>query len=162
MANHRYAHAAFPDLHDLTVHFKALELVSCENKSLSECHDAGFNSETLQCSSCNELPQFHLDQLVDDCNACCTPDEGEMQHQKYPLAHIEICECNLGRFPQVQAFVKSDMVNQWGNHVKVRHVRGTLPTIKLKDVYGETQQTLNIEKWDTDTITEFLNTWIEY
>ncbi|VDM28749.1 unnamed protein product [Toxocara canis] len=55
--------------------------VLCGNKSLSQCRDAGFNSETLQCSSCNELPQFHLDQLVDDCNACCTPDESENQHE---------------------------------------------------------------------------------
>ncbi|VDM25500.1 unnamed protein product [Toxocara canis] len=95
-----------------------------------------------------------------DCR--CSANKVEAEHKKYPLAHIEICECNLARFPQVQAFVKSDMVNQWGSHVKVRHVRGTLPTIKLKDVYGETQQTMNIEKWDTDTITEFLNAWIDY
>jgi hypothetical protein len=54
------------------------------------------------------------------------------------------------------------MVNQWGNHVKVRHIRGILPTISLKDEFGETQKSLNIEKWDTDTITAFLNAWVEY
>ncbi|VDK42448.1 unnamed protein product [Anisakis simplex] len=137
--------------------------VKCEkNESAARCHDAGFNSDTLQCSSCSELPHFHLDRLVDGCNECCTPDEDEVQHEKYPVAHIEICECNLARFPQVQAFVKSDMVRQWGNHVKVRHVRGTLPTIKLKDRFGETHQTLNIEKWNTDTIKDFLNNWLDY
>uniref|UniRef100_A0A914RH85 Selenoprotein F/M domain-containing protein n=1 Tax=Parascaris equorum TaxID=6256 RepID=A0A914RH85_PAREQ len=114
------------NLQNLTAYFEAMELVSCENKSLNECRDAGFNSETLQCSSCNELPQFHLDQLVDDCNACCTADEGELQHQM---------KIALMKSQNIAAFVKSDMVNQWGNHVKVRHVRGTLPTIKLKDVY---------------------------
>lgn len=136
-------------------------ICAAKELSASECHGKGFNKDTLQCSSCGELPQFHLDQLVDDCNACCTKDADEQQHEKYPLAQIEICECNLGRFPQVQAFVKSDMAKQWGSRVKVRHVRGTLPTIKLKDIDGETQQTMNIEKWDTDTITEFLNMWLE-
>ncbi len=63
---------------------------------------------------------------------------------------------------QFSAFVKSDKVKQWGIHVQVRHVRGVLPTIRLKDEFGETQQTMNIEKWDTDTVTEFLNTWLEY
>ncbi|VDD87943.1 unnamed protein product [Enterobius vermicularis] len=129
--------------------------------SVNECHDKGFNKDTLQCSSCSELSQFHLDMLIEDCKKCCNQDVDEEKHEKYPLAQIEICECNLGRFPQVQAFVKSDMVRQWGPRVKVRHVRGTLPTIKLKDIFGETQRTLNVEKWDTDTITEFLNMWLE-
>lgn len=53
------------------------------------------------------------------------------------------------------------MVKKWGNCVKVHHVRGTLPTIKLLDTQGEVQKIMNIEKWDTDTITEFLNTWLE-
>lgn len=64
------------------------------------------------------------------------------------------------------------MKDQWGSRLKVRHVRGVLPTILLKNADGETQRTLNIEKWDTDTgfvirlafllfvpisVTEFLN-----
>ncbi|KAM3727613.1 Selenoprotein [Dirofilaria immitis] len=125
------------------------------------CQERGFNSESLQCSSCADLPQFHLDELVADCNSCCREDYGKTEHEKYPLAHIEICECNLGRFPQAEAFVKSNMVKKWGTCVKVRHVRGTLPTIKLLDAQGEVQKIMNIEKWDTDTITEFLNTWLE-
>ncbi|KAK6113344.1 Sep15/SelM redox domain family protein [Brugia pahangi] len=125
------------------------------------CQERGFNSESLQCSSCADLPQFHLDELVDDCNSCCRKDYAEMEQEKYPRAHIEICECNLGRFPQAEAFVKSNMVKKWGTCVKVHHVRGTLPTIKLLDAQGEVQKTMNIEKWDTDTITEFLNTWLE-
>lgn len=53
------------------------------------------------------------------------------------------------------------MKDQWGSKLKVRHVRGTLPTIHLKSEDGQSQRTLNIEKWDTDTITEFLNDWLE-
>lgn len=43
------------------------------------------------------------------------------------------------------------MKNQWGFRLKVRQVRGVLPTILLKNSDGQTQRTLNIEKWDTDT-----------
>ena len=53
------------------------------------------------------------------------------------------------------------MKDQWGAKLKVRHVRGTLPTIVLKSADGRPQRSLNIEKWDTDTITEFLNDWLE-
>jgi len=35
-------------------------------------------------------------------------------------------------------------------------VRGADPAIKLMDEDGEVKEVLNIEKWDTDTITEFL------
>ncbi|EPB78121.1 hypothetical protein ANCCEY_02761 [Ancylostoma ceylanicum] len=128
------------------------------------------------------------------------------------MAHIEVCECNLARFPQVQgkfrflhfkegmlsqherfipiytcvdilikwifsAFVRENMASHWGGKVRVRQVRGVRPQIKLKgalsllactcpirtfqDDAGITKQTLNIEKWDTDTIKDFLNQWID-
>ncbi|KAK6021238.1 hypothetical protein OSTOST_13098 [Ostertagia ostertagi] len=53
------------------------------------------------------------------------------------------------------------MASEWGDRVRVRHVRGVRPQIVLKDRSGSTAQTFNIEKWDTDTIKDFLNEWIE-
>ena len=44
------------------------------------------------------------------------------------------------------AFVKSEMKDQWGNKVKVRHVRGVLPTIVLKSADGRVQKSLNVSK----------------
>ncbi|KHJ84028.1 hypothetical protein OESDEN_16262 [Oesophagostomum dentatum] len=107
-----------------------------EEYSLSreECRDAGFIPEELMCSSCSKLSKFNLEILVTDCNACCTKDEDD-KHEKYPMADMEVCECNLGRFPQVQAFVQRDMAANWGGKVRIRHVRGVLPQIKLK-AYG--------------------------
>ncbi|KAJ1357246.1 hypothetical protein KIN20_015348 [Parelaphostrongylus tenuis] len=128
--------------------------------SLEECSSHGFVPETLKCSSCEKLGSYSLEILMSDCMSCCTKEK-ELEHEKYPLAHIEVCECNLGRFPQVEAFVREDMASQWGGKVRVRHVRGVRPQIILKDANGVTKQTLNIEKWDTDTITDFLNQWIE-
>ncbi|CAJ0604031.1 unnamed protein product [Cylicocyclus nassatus] len=111
-----------------------------EEYSLSreECRDSGFIPEELKCSSCSQLTKFNLEILLSDCNACCTKDE-EDKHDKYPMADIEICECNLGRFPQVQAFVREDMASYWAGKVRIRHVRGVLPTIKLKDKSGITR-----------------------
>ncbi|ETN87003.1 hypothetical protein NECAME_05723 [Necator americanus] len=69
--------------------------------SREECQAAGFNPETLKCSTCKQLTEFNLDFLMTDCESCCTKDQDD-EHEKYPMAHIEVCECNLGRFPQVQ------------------------------------------------------------
>jgi hypothetical protein len=128
--------------------------------SHEECKEIGFNPETLKCSACEKLSQFQLEEILTDCQRCCTKDVTET-HERFPLAVFEVCDCNLGRFPQVNAFVKSEMKDDWGNKVKVKQVRGTLPTILLKSADGRTQRTLNIEKWDTDTITDFLNDWLE-
>lgn len=78
----------------------------------------------------------------------------------YPLADIEVCGWKIGRFPQLHAFVKSDRVKEWSG-LRVRYVRGADPVIKLLDEEGEPQESLNIEKWDTDTITEFLTERLE-
>lgn len=53
------------------------------------------------------------------------------------------------------------MKDQWGNKLKVRFARGTLPTVLLKSEDGQIQKTLNVEKWDTDTLTDFLNDWLD-
>ncbi|CAD5234224.1 unnamed protein product [Bursaphelenchus xylophilus] len=136
------------------------QLFEEEDLSPEECKEAGFNPATLKCGTCKLLPQYNLDLIVSDCEKCCLK-ESDKGHEKYPLAQIEICECNLQRFPQVNAFVKTELSQQWGNKLRIRHVRGTLPTTVLKDSEGQPQKTLNIEKWDTDTITDFLNDWLE-
>jgi len=66
----------------------------------------------------------------------------------------------LGSFPQVQAFVKSDKPGKFPN-LEVKYVGGQMPQIKLLDAEGVAQETLSITKWDTDTIEEFLNTYLE-
>ncbi|PAV75637.1 hypothetical protein WR25_07972 isoform A [Diploscapter pachys] len=128
--------------------------------SPEECRQAGFVPESLKCDSCHKLGDFNLDTLMTDCLGCCTKEK-ELEHEKYPLAIMEVCECNLGRFPQMQAFVHNDMAAAWGGRVKVRHVRGVRPTIILKDASGVPRQTLNVEKWDTNTLTGFLNEWVQ-
>uniref|UniRef100_A0A0K0FK33 Selenoprotein F n=1 Tax=Strongyloides venezuelensis TaxID=75913 RepID=A0A0K0FK33_STRVS len=128
--------------------------------TLEECKDLGYNRHTLQCSTCDKLTQFSLEELYTDCKSCCT-EEKYKTHEKYAFAYIEYCECNIARFPQAQAFIKSGMVNEWGNQLKVKHVRGSLPTLVMKDKKGMTIKSFNIESWDTNTIKEFLSGWLE-
>jgi len=61
----------------------------------------------------------------------------------------------LGAYPQVQAFVKSDKVRGFPN-LKVKYVRGADPIIKLLDDHNEVQEELAIDKWNTDSVEEFL------
>lgn len=41
-----------------------------------------------------------------------------------------------------------------------RYVRGADPIIKLMDEEGEVMETLAIDKWNTDSVEEFLNTYL--
>lgn len=61
----------------------------------------------------------------------------------------------MGRFPQVKAFVQSDRVDQFPN-LSVKYVRGLDPVIHLLNDQHETAETLSIEKWNTDSVEEFL------
>ncbi|CAI5447986.1 unnamed protein product [Caenorhabditis angaria] len=138
--------------------------ISCQKEEykidLEECKAAGFEPETLKCSTCEKLTDFNLETLLSDCLGCCTKEE-EFKHKTYPVAFLEVCECNLARFPQVQAFVHKDMASQWNGKVKVRHVRGVRPQVVLKDLDGVTKETLSVEQWDTDTLIDFFNQWID-
>ncbi|KAI3415757.1 hypothetical protein GPALN_005341 [Globodera pallida] len=131
------------------------EFIDEERMSGEDCLLAGLNSDTLKCSACRLLGQFSLEEILTDCLRCC--EELKVEEERFPYAEMHVCDCNLHRFPQIAAFVRSEMKNQWGGKLKVRQVRGVLPTILLKSEDGQTHKTLSVEKWDTDTVTEFLN-----
>uniref|UniRef100_A0AC35TMP3 Sep15_SelM domain-containing protein n=1 Tax=Rhabditophanes sp. KR3021 TaxID=114890 RepID=A0AC35TMP3_9BILA len=144
----------------LSILIVALTIRGDDSMTEEECSELGFNKKSLQCSTCAKLNSFGLEELYTDCDSCCTKEKA-VSHDKYPVAYIEYCDCNIARFPQAQAFIKGGMGSQWGSQLKVRHVRGVLPTLIMRDSKGKAQKTLNIESWNTDTITEFLNDWLE-
>lgn len=43
----------------------------------------------------------------------------------------------------------------------VKYVRGADPVIKLLDTEGNMQEELSIQKWDTNTVVEFLREHLE-
>lgn len=70
---------------------------------------------------------------------------------------LEVCTCKFGAYPQIQAFIKSHRPAQFPN-LQIKYVRGLDPIIKLYDKDGHLQETVAIEKWNTDSVEEFLKT----
>jgi len=56
----------------------------------------------------------------------------------------------------VQAFVKSNRPAAFPN-LEIKYVRGADPIIKLMDEQKVVQETLAIDKWNTDSVEEFLS-----
>lgn len=71
-----------------------------------------------------------------------------------------MCTCKFGAYPQIQAFVKSDRPAKFPN-LQIKYVRGLDPTVKMLDSAGNVKETLNINKWNTDTVQEFFETHLE-
>lgn len=119
------------------------------------CSTLGFTSD-LMCSSCTSLLDFKLEKLKEDCDKCCNKDANE-QAEKFHSAVLEVCGWKIGRYPQVQAFVKGEESTKFAKYLKVKYVRGQEPIIKLLSQEGEVKETLGISGWDTNTVSEFLD-----
>lgn len=128
--------------------------------STEDCTSLGFIKANLLCSSCDQLKDFSLEQLVDHCKECCHNDESATNEKKYARAILEVCTCKFPAYPQIQAFVKSDKPAKFPN-LQIKYVRGLDPIIKLLDKDGIVRDTVAIEKWNTDSVEEFLNTHLE-
>ncbi|KAL1518344.1 hypothetical protein ABEB36_001981 [Hypothenemus hampei] len=128
--------------------------------SSEDCWSLGFNKANLFCPYCDMLPKFNLDVLRDHCLECCTPEENTHTEKKYAKAILEVCTCKFGAYPQIQAFIKSDRPAKFPN-LQIRYVRGLDPIIKLYDKDGHLQETVAIEKWNTDSVDEFLSTHLD-
>lgn len=66
----------------------------------------------------------------------------------------------MGAYPQVQAFIKSDRPARYPG-LTIKYVRGADPVIKLLDDDESVAETLAIDKWNTDSVEEFLNIYME-
>ncbi|KAH7641229.1 salivary selenoprotein precursor-like protein [Dermatophagoides farinae] len=54
------------------------------------------------------------------------------------------------------SFIRGDKSKKYSN-LKIKFVRGILPILKLLNEHHDVVDELNIQKWDTDTIEEFLD-----
>uniref|UniRef100_A0A8C2L5E8 Selenoprotein F n=2 Tax=Cyprinus carpio TaxID=7962 RepID=A0A8C2L5E8_CYPCA len=127
--------------------------------SSEACREMGFSSNLL-CSSCDLLGQFSLGQLDLPCRQCCQMEAQLESRKLYPGAILEVCGCKLGRFPQVQAFVRSDKPKMFRG-LQIKYVRGSDPVLKLLDDNGNIAEELSILKWNTDSVEEFLSEKLE-
>ncbi|KAJ9582451.1 hypothetical protein L9F63_003209 [Diploptera punctata] len=141
----------------MLVIISALVINSFAEYSAEDCWSLGLNKANLLCSSCETLPTFDLGILKEHCNQCCHRDESGYAIKKYAQARLEVCTCKFGAYPQIQAFVKSDRPAKFPN-LQIKYVRGLDPIIKLMDKDGNVQDVLAIDKWNTDSVEEFLKT----
>jgi len=134
-------------------------VVQGEKLDTAQCLEKGFNSAKLLCSSCEDLKQFDLGKVAVDCVQCCTSDGGStaLENTKYEKAILEVCGWRLGAYPQVAAFIKSERPSRYPG-LTIKYVRGADPIIKLLDEDEEVAETLAIDKWNTDSVEEFLDT----
>lgn len=128
--------------------------------STEDCTSLGFTKANLLCSSCDQLKDFSLEPLIPHCKECCHNDESVPKDKKYARAILEVCTCKFPAYPQIQAFVKSDRPAKFPN-LQIKYVRGLDPIIKLLDKDGIVKDTVAIEKWNTDSVEEFLNTHLD-
>lgn len=128
--------------------------------SAEDCLAVGFNKANLLCSSCDQLASYDLNILKDHCLQCCQRDETAFPVKRYAQARLEVCTCKFGAYPQIQAFIKSDRPSKFPN-LTIKYVRGLDPIIKLMDKEGNVQDVLAIDKWNTDSVEEFLRTHLE-
>ncbi|XP_022789152.1 selenoprotein F-like [Stylophora pistillata] len=123
-----------------------------------ECRDLGF-SVNLICSSCDELKPFNLTSelsLEQNCRKCCQAD-GQEEATKTTLVRCpQQHPSMITQVPQVTAFVRSDRPAKFPN-LRINFVRGADPVLKLHDESNEVKEVLSIEKWNTDSVEEFLN-----
>ena len=63
-----------------TIFFSVLQCMSAK-LTAEECRSLGF-TPNLMCSTCDELPQFKLESLVENCNGCCQADQNETTVEK--------------------------------------------------------------------------------
>jgi hypothetical protein len=61
----------------------------------------------------------------------------------------------LGRYAQIAAFIRSERPSQFPSF-SVDYVRGADPMLRLYNEQDEQVESMGIEKWDTDTLTAFL------
>ena len=70
-----------------------LDWLQAEGMDSAECLEKGFNSAKLLCSHCEDLKQFDLSKVSQDCLQCCVSDGGSstLENTKYEKAILEVC-----------------------------------------------------------------------
>ncbi|ALC43913.1 CG7484 [Drosophila busckii] len=127
----------------------------------ADCRELGFIKSQLMCSTCDKLDDFGLETIKPQCKQCCTQDVQPAAKRTYAKAILEVCTCKFRAYPQIQAFIQSGRPAKFPN-LQIKYVRGLDPMVKLLDASGNTQETLSIAKWNTDTVEEFFETHLAH
>ncbi|XP_071555508.1 selenoprotein F [Temnothorax nylanderi] len=146
-------------LHTVLLLFIVAMDVAVAEFSADDCKMLGFNKANVLCSTCEHFAKSDLEKIYATCKECCLKDNDYdlSGSKRYPKAVLEVCTCKFGQYPQIQAFIKSDRPKKYKN-LSIKYVRGLDPIIKLYDAENKIEDVLDIHKWDTDSVDEFLST----
>ncbi|XP_043475662.1 selenoprotein F [Leptopilina heterotoma] len=125
--------------------------------SPEDCKELGFVKANLICSTCNILAEYNLPEAAANCKECCLKDD-DSQRKIYSKAVLEICKCKYGAYPQIEAFINSDLPSNFKN-LQIRFVNGLDPIIRLYENNVKVDD-VDIHKWNTDSVNEFLSTYL--
>jgi hypothetical protein len=147
-----------PPLRSVSALLLLVALFSCSLHSVlgsvHDCSALGF-VESLHCAECVRLEQVVGDeQLTNECHSCCVSSSAAAVGQ-YLSGVLQVCTCNLRRYPAVQEFVHTHSA-RFEPALKVEYVRGLTPTLVMK-AHDGTEETIGVQTWKLDTFEEFFN-----
>lgn len=124
--------------------------------SPGSCLALGFNSEVLQCQSCEIILRTVQDkQLYDDCSNCCLETTANVDNEeKYELIVLEIDKRIIYPGSDIAMIVKKK--KDLGLTVKYR--MGARPYLHLYRSKGDTSpaDSMFVGSWSKDTFEEYL------
>ena len=134
---------------------------------LAACKALGFNSETLQCPTCDVVQRVLDDKaLTDECAGCCAP----VEDATYERVVLEIDRRWVESFPDIKALIKAVDAKKKGKgktadfvlperiDVVVKYAFGARPQLSLFRKKTDTQpiDAINIMSWNRETLVDFL------
>ena len=111
-----------------------------------------FDSNVLQCSTCDSLLKIVGDQSIfDDCANCCRPDE---KTQRFRSAVLQVDKRFLMAFPDIKSVIKSSKELKIG----VEYSFGSRPMLLMYKNDGDEDpaESIPVHSWSKDTFQEYL------
>eukprot|EP01088_Endostelium_zonatum_P000516 TRINITY_DN10768_c0_g1_i1.p1 TRINITY_DN10768_c0_g1~~TRINITY_DN10768_c0_g1_i1.p1 ORF type:complete len:180 (+),score=40.71 TRINITY_DN10768_c0_g1_i1:14-553(+) len=125
-----------------------------KNINYEECRGKGF-TENLMCSRCEQLSTFVNDsEIISDCFSCCTNDSNT--DMLYSFAVLQVNANYLWMFPQINTFIDGKAAKYVNLEVEYPTF-GVVPTLVFYNEHKEIVDTVQIDRWRLDTITDFLD-----
>lgn len=135
---------------------------SVHSLSTDECLDLGFNSLSLQCSTCDSMLRVVGDSVLhNDCTGCCqTP----VSKATYQLAVLEVDKRFLTSFPNVKTFIealpkttksKKKDSKKISKSIQVRYRFGVRPSLLLYNSKDDDipADSISVSSWEMGALT---------
>ena len=162
MLRHQSRQNPLTNLYLITILATLLPKILAEDETLDKtaCAALGLNTDTLRCTSCDEMADFSLSPtLIANCRKCCKSSSENEEITKFAKAELVICNWKLGHFPQIKEFI-NDYSKNFSN-LKINYQRGSMPVLKLFEKDSSSSSDVGINGWEREAIVEYLEEKLE-